>query len=91
MPFPSSEDLPDPGIEPRSPALEADSLPSEPPRLLRWWERALSARKSVCKVAGDPNFSGSEVYTTWVGGGGFKKIMQNSTLHSKKCKIRCES
>ena len=24
-------DLPDPGIEPRSPALQADSLPSEPP------------------------------------------------------------
>jgi len=25
------EDLPDPGIEPRSPALQADTLPSEPP------------------------------------------------------------
>ena len=29
--FPSPGDLPDPGIEPRSPALPADSLPSEPP------------------------------------------------------------
>ena len=29
--FPSSGDLPDPGIEPGSPALEADALPSEPP------------------------------------------------------------
>ena len=28
--FPSPGDLPDPGIEPRSPALQADSLPSEP-------------------------------------------------------------
>ena len=27
----SSGDLPDPGIEPSSPALQADSLPSEPP------------------------------------------------------------
>ena len=27
-------DLPDPGIEPRSPALQADSLPSEPPGML---------------------------------------------------------
>ena len=27
LPFPSPEDLPDPGIEPRSPALQADSLP----------------------------------------------------------------
>ena len=30
LPFPSPGDLPDPGIEPRSPALQADSLPSEP-------------------------------------------------------------
>ena len=29
LPFPSPEDLPDPGIKPRSPALQADSLPSE--------------------------------------------------------------
>ena len=29
---PPSGDLPDPGIEPRSPALQADSLPTEPPR-----------------------------------------------------------
>ena len=27
----SSRDLPSPGIEPRSPTLQADSLPSEPP------------------------------------------------------------
>ena len=30
LPFPSPGDLPHPGIEPRSPALQADSLPSEP-------------------------------------------------------------
>ena len=29
--FPFPGDLPDPGIEPRSPALEADALTSEPP------------------------------------------------------------
>ena len=29
--FPSPGDLLDPGIEPRSPALQADSLPPEPP------------------------------------------------------------
>ena len=28
--FPFSRDLPNPGIEPRSPALQADSLPAEP-------------------------------------------------------------
>ena len=30
LPFPSLEDLPNPGIEPRSPTLQADSLPAEP-------------------------------------------------------------
>ena len=30
-PFPSPGDLPNPGIEPRSPALQEDSLPAEPP------------------------------------------------------------
>ena len=39
LPFPSPGDLPDPGIEPRSPALQADTLPSEPPmtQILNWW------------------------------------------------------
>ena len=31
MPFPSPGDLPDPGIEPRSPTLQADDLTSVPP------------------------------------------------------------
>ena len=31
LPFPSPGDLPDPGIEPGSPSLEADALTSEPP------------------------------------------------------------
>ena len=31
LPFPFLGDLPDPGIEPRSPAMRADTLPSEPP------------------------------------------------------------
>ena len=29
--FPSPRDLPNPGIEPRSPALQADALTSQPP------------------------------------------------------------
>ena len=32
VPFPSPGDLPDPGIQPGSPTLQADSLPPEPPR-----------------------------------------------------------
>ena len=31
LPFPSPRDLSNPGIEPGSPALQADALPSEPP------------------------------------------------------------
>ena len=34
IPFSSPGDFPDPGIEPGSPILQADSLPSEPPRKL---------------------------------------------------------
>ena len=30
LPFPSPEDLPDPGIKPWSPILQAGTLPSEP-------------------------------------------------------------
>ena len=34
LPFPTPGDLPDPGIELRSPTLQADSLPTEPPEKL---------------------------------------------------------
>ena len=40
LPFPTPGDLPDPGIEPGSPALQADSLLSEPP----WWESLVGER-----------------------------------------------
>ena len=31
LPFPSLGDIPDPGMDPESPALQADSSPSAPP------------------------------------------------------------
>ena len=40
MPFPSPGDLPDPGIEPRSRALQADALLSEPLEKSQKWELA---------------------------------------------------
>ena len=61
-PFPSPGDCPNPGIEPRSPTLQADSLPAEPHltntqsrlipsgsllRALRCLEVALSGRRRV--------------------------------------------
>ena len=55
QPFPSPGDLPDPGMEPGSPALQADSLLSEPPEIPRFeifskltkgpWKRQLQRRK----------------------------------------------
>ena len=44
MPFPSSGDLPDPGIKPRSPALQADSLPSESPGKLAHLENKIESQ-----------------------------------------------
>ena len=44
MPFPSPGDLPNPGIEPGSPALEADALTSEPPGKVFSNESALHIR-----------------------------------------------
>ena len=38
LPFPSPGDLPDPGIEPQSPTLQADALTSEPPGKPWMWE-----------------------------------------------------
>ena len=35
LPFPPPGDLPDPGMEPKSPVLQADSLLSEPPGSLQ--------------------------------------------------------
>ena len=49
LPFPSPGDLPDPGIEPRSPALEADTLTSEPP-------------EKPCMVKDENKIFGGEAY-----------------------------
>ena len=47
LPFPSPGDLPNPGIEPRSPALQADALPSEPQGKSIRQERGLRNHTSV--------------------------------------------
>ena len=47
LPFPSPWDLPNSGIEPRSPALQADSLPPEPPGKpqRRWsWSKSVDLK-----------------------------------------------
>ena len=49
--FPSPGDLPNPGIKPKSPTLQVDSLPSEPPGLLAGdrFSRWLSGKESACQ------------------------------------------
>ena len=59
LPFPSPGDLPNPGIEPRSPALQVKSLPSESPGVLvektplpvqetqETWVRSLALEKEM--------------------------------------------
>ena len=53
MPFPSPGDVPDLGIKPRSPALQVDALPSEPPGKPLY---AAAAAKSLqsCPTLCDP-------------------------------------
>ena len=40
LPFPSPRDLPDPGIEPKSPALQADVLTSDMQMTPPLWQKA---------------------------------------------------
>ena len=49
-PVPSPGDLPNPGIKPRSPALQADSLPSEPPGSTKVKVKVAQS----CPTLGDP-------------------------------------
>ena len=65
LPFPSSADLPDPGIEPRSPALQSDSLLSE---LCRKTEERIESESEIaqsCPTLFDPvdcSLPGSSVH-----------------------------
>ena len=54
LPFPSPGDRPDPGIKPRSPALEVDALLSEPPGKSFWqyWVFVASRLSSSCREWG---------------------------------------
>ena len=46
LPFPPPGDLPNPSIEPRSPTLQADYLPSEPP-WKPWWSKNTKVHVSL--------------------------------------------
>ena len=53
LPFPSPGDLPHPGIKPRSPALQADALLSEPPNHPRI---PCGTKQRLDKLKVSPNF-----------------------------------
>ena len=63
LPFPSPRDLPHPGIEPRSPALQKDALTSEPPGKPFFGEE--KGQLGVCKCQGRGVW-GSEFWSDWL-------------------------
>ena len=54
LPFPSPRDFPDPGIEPRSPALQTDYLPSEPQGKPKSLPAAAAKSLQSCPTLCDP-------------------------------------
>ena len=84
LPFPSPSDLPDPGIESRSPGLQADTLLSEPPGKLFLGEGGINTDQ--CEKE-NKNAHSPAVHTVLVGlkkfhvhGWKFKPIKQKSPL-----------
>ena len=68
LPFPSPGDLPNPGIEPRSPVLQADSLPSKPASPIKYGERnQINRTKMPLYFQTQPLLPDSEtcLYTGW--------------------------
>ena len=64
LPFPPPGDLPNPGMEPRSPALQADSLPTEPPgKLINTGVGSLSLLQGIFATQGSNR---SLVHCRWI-------------------------
>ena len=55
LPFPSPGDLPNPGIEPMSPALQAYSLPFELPEKPNWEGHCGGGRREVTRRSAKPS------------------------------------
>ena len=71
LPFPSPGDLPDPGIKPRSPTLQADALPSEPLREASRvgqqdsWEPHLGLENSLLSCCGHSSHRDNSFIVFW--------------------------
>ena len=62
LPFPSPGDLPDPGIEPQSPALQADFLPPEPQVIWtveHYFPHFFKLQGNMCPIKFSINYRGS--------------------------------
>ena len=64
-PFPSPGDLLKPRIVPRSPALQADSLPAEPPKLLKWVAYLFSSGSSWPRNGTRVSCIAHRFFTNW--------------------------
>ena len=77
MPFPSPGDLPNPGIEPGFPALQADSLPTELQYVdIIWASQVALVVKNPLANAGDIREEGSIPGLGRSPGGGHGKPLQ---------------
>ena len=82
LPFPSPGDLPNPGIKPRSPALQADDLLTE---LLG--KLAVLSKESACNAGDTEDLglipgSGRTMYLLSCPGGGHGNLLQYSCLEN---------
>ena len=82
LPFPSPGDLSDPGIEPESPALQADALPSEPPGKPNTAERICVTQTCLARNTKESPYS-SHVLTP--------DIHSTFIKYSFRCHIHCEA
>ena len=64
LPFSSPGDLPNPGIEPGSPTLQIDALPSEPPWIPYVFEK-ISFEKNCKYVHSDVNSWVDDICSVW--------------------------
>ena len=89
LPFPSPGDLPDPGIEPASPALQADSLPSKPPPTCPLFCRASSGLGLVggyspaVVARGVLDLTTSTTVTVWLVRTAMTQCQQRCGLHTR--------
>ena len=69
LPCPPPGSLPNPGVEPRSPKLQADSIPSEPsakPKKLEWVAYPFSRRSSWPRDRTGVSYIAGGFFTSWI-------------------------